>query len=97
VEAVDWLNKAAPGEKADAINAALKQASGAELSPDVIQRSLQNIVFSVDPLAGSYKKLLDDGVTAGTTKPADIGGIFDLQALNEIAGGHISAAGLGKD
>jgi NitT/TauT family transport system substrate-binding protein len=41
--------------------------------------------------------LLDDGVTAGTTKPADIGGIFDLQALNEIAGGHISAAGLGKD
>ena len=97
VEAVDWLNKAAPGEKANAINAALKQASGAELSPDVIQRSLQNIVFSVDPLAGSYKKLLDDGVTAGTTKPADIGGIFDLQALNKITGGHISAAGLGKE
>ena len=97
VEAVDWLNKAAPGEKANAINAALKQASGAELSPDVIQRSLQNIVFSVDPLAGSYKKLLDDGVTAGTTKPADINGIFDLRALNEITGGHISAAGLGKE
>ncbi|MBT2534085.1 sulfonate ABC transporter substrate-binding protein, partial [Arthrobacter sp. ISL-48] len=84
-------------DKANVINAALKTAAGAELSPDVIQRSLQNIVFTVDPLAGTYKKLLQDGVTAGTTKQADINGIFDLTALNEVTGDKTSAAGLGKE
>ncbi|MBT2593892.1 ABC transporter substrate-binding protein [Arthrobacter sp. ISL-72] len=100
-EAVKWLNDAAPGEKSTVINAALKDASGAELKPDIVERSLKNIIFTVDPLAGTYKKLLQDGVDAGTTKQADINGIFDLTALNsvtaEAGGSKVSAAGLGKD
>ncbi|MBP1134444.1 NitT/TauT family transport system substrate-binding protein [Arthrobacter sp. PvP023] len=100
-ESVAWLNSAAAAEKSGVINAALKEASGAELKADVIERSLKNIVFTVDPLAGTYKKLLEDGVKAGTTKQADINGIFDLTALNsvtaETGGSKVSAAGLGKD
>jgi len=100
-ESVAWLNSAAADQKSSVINAALKEASGAELKPDVIERSLKNIVFTVDPLAGAYKKLLQDGVDAGTTKQADINGIFDLSALNgvtaETGGSKVSAAGLGKD
>ena len=100
-ESVKWLNDTAPGEKSTVINAALEDASGAELKPDIIERSLQNIVFTVDPLAGAYQKLLQDGVDAGTTKKADINGIFDLTALNsviaETGGDKVSAAGLGKD
>jgi NitT/TauT family transport system substrate-binding protein len=97
VKSVEWLNSAASGEKASVINAALKEAAGAELKADVIDRSLKNIVFTVDPLAGTYQKLLADGVTAGTTKQADINGIFDLTALNSVAGERTSAAGLGKE
>ena len=97
VKSVDWLNQASAAEKATVINAALKDAAGAELKADVIDRSLKNIVFTVDPLAGTYKKLLTDGVTAGTTKQADINGIFDLRALNSVSGGKTSAAGLGKE
>jgi NitT/TauT family transport system substrate-binding protein len=97
-ESVKWLNSTAADEKSTVINAALKEASGAELKPDVIERSLKNIVFTVDPLAGTYKKLLEDGVKAGTTKQADISGIFDLTALNSLTGSDkVSAAGLGKD
>ncbi|MBP1233167.1 NitT/TauT family transport system substrate-binding protein [Arthrobacter sp. PvP102] len=100
-ESVAWLNSAAAAEKSTVINAALKEASGAELKADVIERSLKNIVFTVDPLAGTYKKLLEDGVKAGTTKQADITGIFDLTALNsvtaETGGSKVSAAGLGTD
>ncbi|WLQ07680.1 ABC transporter substrate-binding protein [Arthrobacter oryzae] len=100
-ESVTWLNSAAADEKSTVINAALKEASGAELKPDVIERSLKNIVFTVDPLAGAYKKLLQDGVDAGTTRQADINGIFDLAALNsvttETGANQVSAAGLGKD
>ncbi|MCU1565964.1 MAG: sulfonate transporter substrate-binding protein [Pseudarthrobacter sp.] len=97
VKSVEWLNKAADGEKAPVINAALKEAAGAELKADVIDRSLKNIVFTVDPLAGTYQKLLADGVTAGTTKQADINGIFDLRALNSVSGEKTSAAKLGKE
>ncbi|WP_066288009.1 ABC transporter substrate-binding protein [Arthrobacter sp. B6] len=97
VKSVEWLNSAAADEKATVINAALKDAAGAELKADVIDRSLKNIVFTVDPLAGTYPKLLKDGVDAGTTKQADISGIFDLSALNEVTGEKTSAAGLGKE
>jgi NitT/TauT family transport system substrate-binding protein len=96
-KSVEWLNSAPATEKSSVINAALKQAAGAELSADVIERSLKNIVFTVDPLAGTYPKLLKDGVEAGTTKQADINGIFDLRALNEVTGEKTSAAGLGKE
>ncbi|MDT0169194.1 ABC transporter substrate-binding protein [Pseudarthrobacter sp. BRE9] len=97
VKSVEWLNTAPAAEKATAINSALKEAAGAELKADVIDRSLKNIVFTVDPLAGTYQKLLADGVTAGTTKQADINGIFDLRALNSVSGEKTSAAGLGKE
>ncbi|MEO5315859.1 ABC transporter substrate-binding protein [Pseudarthrobacter sp. CC12] len=97
VKSVDWLNSASASDKATVINAALKEAAGAELKADVIDRSLKNIVFTVDPLAGTYQKLLADGVTAGTTKQADINGIFDLRALNSVSDGKTSAAGLGKE
>ena len=99
---VDWLNAAPAAEKAAVLNAALKESAGAALPADVIDRSLKNIVFTADPLAGTYQKLLQDGVDAGTTKQADIDGIFDLTALNSIPGRDApgkktSAQGLGKD
>jgi NitT/TauT family transport system substrate-binding protein len=97
VKSVEWLNGAAAGEKASVINAALKEAAGKALPQEVIDRSLKNIVFTVDPLAGAFKKLLQDGVDAGTTKQADISGIFDLAKLNEVTGEKTSAAGLGKE
>ncbi|WP_354146591.1 ABC transporter substrate-binding protein [Arthrobacter sp. 754] len=101
-ESVAWLNNTPVAEKSAAINAALQESAGAALPADVLDRSLQNVVFTVDPLAGTYPKLLKDGVEAGTTKQADISGLFELRALNEVlaagsAGQHISAAGLGQD
>ena len=97
VQAVKWLNDTPSAEKATEVNAALKEAAGKALSQDVIDRSLKNIVFTVDPLAGAFKKLLQDGVDAGTTKQADINGIFDLAKLNAVTGEKTSAAGLGKE
>ncbi|HSO14465.1 MAG TPA: ABC transporter substrate-binding protein, partial [Arthrobacter sp.] len=102
IESVDWLNAAPAAEKSAVLNGALKESAGAALPADVIDRSLQNIVYTVDPLAGTYQKLLQDGVDAGTTQQADINGIFDLTALNSVlagsaAGTKVSVHGLGKD
>jgi NitT/TauT family transport system substrate-binding protein len=96
-KSVAWLNDTPSAEKAAVINAALQESAGAALPADVIDRSLKNIIFTVDPLAGTYPKLLKDGVDAGTTKQADINGLFDLRALNEVTGKSISAAGVGQD
>ena len=102
VASVDWLNTAPAAEKSTVLNAALEDSAGAGLPADVMDRSLGNIVFTVDPLAGTYTKLLQDGVDAGTTKQADITGIFDLAALNSVlredaTDTKIPAQGLGKD
>jgi NitT/TauT family transport system substrate-binding protein len=96
---VDWLNTAPTADKAAVINAALQESAGAALPEDVLARSLANITFTLDPLAGSYPRLLADGVAAGTTKQADITGLFDLRALNGVteSAAKISAAGLGQD
>jgi NitT/TauT family transport system substrate-binding protein len=96
-KSVAWLNDTPSAEKSAVFNAALQQSAGAALPADVIDRSLKNITFTVDPLAGTYPKLLQDGVDAGTTKQADINGLFDLRALNEVTGKSIPAAGLGQD
>ncbi|MEO5313142.1 ABC transporter substrate-binding protein [Pseudarthrobacter sp. CC12] len=97
-KSVAWLNSAPADEKAALINEALQESAGAALPADVLNRSLANITFTLDPLAGSYPKLLQDGIDAGTTKKADINGLFDLSALNQVTGGGtISAAGLGQD
>ncbi|WP_284980230.1 ABC transporter substrate-binding protein [Arthrobacter sp. fls2-241-R2A-200] len=97
VESVNWLNTASASEKATTINAVLKDTAGKPLAANVIDRALKNITFTTDPLAATYKKLLQDGVDTGTTKAADINGIFDLRALNEVQGKKTSAAGLGQD
>jgi NitT/TauT family transport system substrate-binding protein len=96
-KSVAWLNDTPSAEKVAVINAALQESAGAALPADVIDRSLKNITFTVDPLAGTYPTLLQDGVNAGTTKQADINGLFDLRALNQVTGKSISAAGLGQD
>ncbi|MEE2523957.1 ABC transporter substrate-binding protein [Pseudarthrobacter sp. J75] len=97
VDSVNWLNSASAEENASTINAVLKDTAGKPLPADVINRALSNITFNTDPLAATYPRLLQDGVDAGTTKEADISGIFDLRALNEVEGKKTSAAGLGQD
>ncbi|PNH80742.1 ABC transporter substrate-binding protein [Arthrobacter sp. AFG20] len=97
VEAVKWLHDTPSAKKSAVVNAALKEDAGKALAPNVIDRSLKNILFTVDPLAGAYKKLLQDGVDAGTTKQADLNGLFDLRALNSVATEKTTAAGLGQD
>lgn len=100
VESVQWINDNLKNGKAgEVINAGLKQAAGATLPADVLARSLSALTFTADPLASTYKELLDHGVTAGVTKQADINGIFDLAPLNAVlkdAGkSAVQAAGLG--
>lgn len=98
VDSVKWLDDN-PGEATTVINAALKVAIGQPLEDDVIARSISELKFTSDPLAATFPTLLDHGVSAGVSKPADLNGLFDLTLLNKVlkaAGGEpVTAAGLG--
>lgn len=96
-ESISWLNEH-PSEAAQAVNAALKAQTGKALADDVIDRSLRELTFSADPLAATFPKLLDHGVTAGVGTQANLSGIFDLAPLNKVLAKNkqpeVSAAGL---
>ncbi|ALV46467.1 sulfonate ABC transporter substrate-binding protein [Arthrobacter alpinus] len=96
-ESIDWLN-AHPKDSATAINTALKAQAGKALAPEVIARSLTELKFSADPLASTFPKLLEDGVTAGVGTQANLTGIFELGPLNKILAkngqAEVSAGGL---
>jgi NitT/TauT family transport system substrate-binding protein len=100
VEAIDWLNGNVDEAKT-LVNGEIEKVAGKPLSQEVLDRSFENIRFTVDPLAGTLDKLLEDGVTAGTTTEADLDGIYDLSILNAVLKEDgqptVSAAGLGKE
>jgi len=100
VASVEWLDEHET-EAADVINARLTIDSGKGLSDAVIDRALEHVDFTFDPHAETFEQLLQDGVDAGTSKPGDIDGLFDLTALNAVLAEHdeepVSAGGLGLE
>lgn len=100
VASVEWLDTH-PEQAAGVINKALTVAIGQPLEDDVIVRALSELKFTSDPLAGTFPTLLEHGVVAGVSKPADLNGLFELTLLNkalQAAGGQpVTAAGLGTE
>lgn len=84
-----------------AVNGQLKELTGKQLKPAVIDRAFANIKLTVDPAASTFPQLAKDAVTAGVAKtPADVAGFANFSALNDVlaqAGKPaIDAAGLDK-
>ncbi|GAB3530822.1 aliphatic sulfonate ABC transporter substrate-binding protein [Arthrobacter tecti] len=80
--AITWLNEN-PEQTPDLINAGLEAANAKPLAAPVLERALENVTFSQEPLADALGQLLKDGVQAGTTDDADLAGILDLTLLND--------------
>jgi len=96
---VAWLN-ANPAEAAEAINAELLADTGKALPDPVIDRALEHVRFSIDPLAATFPMSLRAALAAGIGKDGDLDGLFDLSLLNAViadaGGAPVSAGGLGK-
>lgn len=100
VASVTWLDEH-PSEVRAVINEALTVAIGQPLEDDVIARALSELEFTSDPLAATFPTLLENGVSAGVSKPVDLNGLFELTLLNKVlkAAGQqpVTAAGLGTE
>ncbi|MBW9094812.1 ABC transporter substrate-binding protein [Microbacterium jejuense] len=98
--AVQWIADN-PDEAPGVINGAIEKETGKPLDDAVIERALEHVTFSVDPVADTFETLVQNGIDAGTQKKGSIDGLFDLRLLNEQlkAEGEdtVSAAGLGED
>lgn len=83
VAAVDATNddrEAATTSVIDAIEA----ITGARLAEEVVDRSWDNLEFTVDPIAASLQESANDAVNVGLLDSVDLDGIYDLTLLNEV-------------
>jgi NitT/TauT family transport system substrate-binding protein len=82
-------------------NAALKALTGKQLKGEVLERAWGNLTLTLDPIASTLQTSADHGVEVGTTKKADLAGIYDLRLLNalltQLGEQTVSAAGLGTE
>ncbi|MFD5424769.1 aliphatic sulfonate ABC transporter substrate-binding protein [Streptomyces sp. NPDC127084] len=95
-----WI-KANPDKAKASANAALKELSGKELGPEVIDPAWKSIQITDDPLATTLQAQADHAVQAGLLDKPDLDGIYDLTLLNKVlkAQGQPEAAdaGLGAE
>lgn len=84
VASIDYANS----DTADAqavVNTKLEELTGKALKPEVIERAWANITLTFDPVAGQFKQLAKDQVTAGIAEQApEVAGFADLTELNAV-------------
>jgi NitT/TauT family transport system substrate-binding protein len=84
VASIDYANENEADAQA-AVNTQLEALTGKALKPEVIERAWSNITLTFDPIAGEFKQLAQDQVTAGIAEKApDVAGFADLTDLNAV-------------
>jgi NitT/TauT family transport system substrate-binding protein len=84
VASIDYAN-ANPADAQAAVNKQLEELTGKALTPETIERAWSNITLTFDPIAGEFKQLAEDQVTAGiAAKAPDVAGFANLTALNAV-------------
>lgn len=100
VASIDYANDSEADAQA-AVNKQLEALTGKALKPETIERAWSNIKLTFDPIAGEFKQLAQDQVTAGIAEKApDVAGFADLTQLNavlkEAGKPEVDAGGLDK-
>lgn len=84
VASIEYANENEADAQA-AVNKQLEALTGKALKPETITRSWSNIKLTFDPIAGEFKQLAKDQVTAGIAEKApDVAGFADLTELNAV-------------
>lgn len=84
VTSIDYANEN-QAEAQAAVNKQLEALTGKALKPETIERAWSNITLTFDPIAGEFKQLAQDQVTAGIAEKApDVAGFANLTQLNTV-------------
>lgn len=82
------LIEADPAKAQADVIAQLSEITGSAPSADVIAASFDHLTFTLDPIAASLQKSVENAVAVGLLDPVDLNGIYDLTLLNEILAKH---------
>jgi NitT/TauT family transport system substrate-binding protein len=83
VASIDALN-ADPAAAQVATNAALGEITGKPLDEELVASAWKNLTFTPDPIASSLFVSADHALELGLLDNADLDGIYNLTALNEV-------------
>ncbi|MBR8740203.1 ABC transporter substrate-binding protein [Nocardiopsis sp. MG754419] len=83
IETVDWINDHSD-EAQEAAIAHLESLTGGDLNPEVIASALDNVTFTVDPVAPSLRGGAEHAEAVGLLDPVDLEGIYELDLLNGL-------------
>lgn len=86
------LTEVDPATARAAVNADIEAITGSAISPEVLEASWANLVFTVDPVASSLQESAAHAIATGLLDPVDLDGIYDLTLLNEV----LAEAGLDR-
>jgi NitT/TauT family transport system substrate-binding protein len=94
--ALDYL-AAEPEAAATAANDHLEALTGNRLTDEILAASIDNLTFTVDPIASSLYASAEHAQDAGLLDPVDLSGIYQLDLLNELltAAGKPTVSGAG--
>ncbi len=84
-----------PGQAQSVVGAALGELTGQQLPPAVLDRAIDGIRTTDDPLATSLAASAEHAFGTGLVERADLTGIYDLGLLREVLGTDVDDAGLG--
>jgi NitT/TauT family transport system substrate-binding protein len=91
VDTVDSIN-ADPTSAQDVTNSAIKKLTGTALAPDVLKAAWKNVVFTVDPVAGSLVEGAKHAEAVALLDPkTSLDGLYDLGPLNAVLKSHGAA------
>jgi NitT/TauT family transport system substrate-binding protein len=62
----------------------IEAITGQRPTDEVIAASLENLTFTLDPIAASLEGSARDAVAVGLLEPVDLTGIYDLTLLDEV-------------
>ena len=83
VAAIDFMG-ASPDEAKRSTGSAIGRITGRSLPAEVIDRAWNNLNFTVDPIASSLAKSAEDAAKLGFIEPVELGGLYELEALNKV-------------
>ncbi|WP_326552351.1 ABC transporter substrate-binding protein [Micromonospora sp. NBC_01813] len=86
--AIDYL-ATEPAAAATVANDHLEALTGNRLTDEILTASIDNLTFTVDPIASSLYGSAEHAQDAGLLDPVDLTGIYHLDLLNEL----LTAAG----
>ena len=86
-QSIAWLN-ANPSAAQTLTNDAVAKITGKKLASGVVAAAWPHLAFTLDPLAASLKGCADHARALGFLPDANVKGLYDLAALNQVLANH---------